>query len=132
MGLQLEAFEALYAQGTYRKAAASLGLTSTLVKARIQALESTLGGPLLYRKSGRLRFTELGYNFIGVAFKVLQEEKSCTWLHFHKGIPPQAVLEAVHHWESTQPPWRFVGSGASRCVDSEWLATKKKPLVEQH
>ncbi|GEM45626.1 helix-turn-helix domain-containing protein [Deinococcus cellulosilyticus] len=65
----------LYAQGTYRKAAASLGLTSTLVKARIQALESTVGGPLLYRKSGRLRFTELGYNFIGVALKVLQEEE---------------------------------------------------------
>ncbi|GGJ59948.1 LysR family transcriptional regulator [Deinococcus roseus] len=77
MDLQLlEAFEALYAQGTYRKAATSLGLTPTLVKARIQELESTVGGPLLYRKSGRLRFTEMGYDFIGTALKLLQAEEN--------------------------------------------------------
>lgn len=68
---QLEAFERVTREGTFTRAADTLGLTQPAVSARIAALELELGGLLFERQGRELQLTPLGVRFLPYAQRVL-------------------------------------------------------------
>jgi DNA-binding transcriptional LysR family regulator len=60
---QLIAFERVVREGSFSKAAWSLGVSQPTVSARIQALETMVGG-LLFRRGRKLVLTERGVGFL--------------------------------------------------------------------
>jgi DNA-binding transcriptional LysR family regulator len=67
---QLTAFERVVREGSFSKAAWSLGIAQPTVSTRIRALEREVGGPLFHR-GRRVRLTERGVGFLPYARRVL-------------------------------------------------------------
>ena len=61
---QLEAFDRVARDGTFTRAAESLGLTQPAVSTRISLLEAELGGELFERRGRQLFLTPLGERFL--------------------------------------------------------------------
>jgi DNA-binding transcriptional LysR family regulator len=68
---QLSAFDRVVREGSFSRAAISLGLGQPAVSARIQALESQVGG-VLFHRSRRVSLTALGETFLPFARRALQ------------------------------------------------------------
>ncbi len=68
---QLEAFERVYREGSFTRAADALNLTQPSVSARIGQLEAELGGPLFTRGGRKLKLTALGRRFLPYAQRAL-------------------------------------------------------------
>jgi LysR family transcriptional regulator, low CO2-responsive transcriptional regulator len=67
---QLITFERVVREGSFSKAAWSLGITQPTISARIQGLEQTVGGALFYR--GRtVKLTERGLSFLPYAKRMI-------------------------------------------------------------
>ena len=67
---QLLTFERVVREGSFSKAAFSLGVSQPTVSARIQALETDLGGPLFYR-GRKVKLTERGVSFLPFARRAI-------------------------------------------------------------
>jgi DNA-binding transcriptional LysR family regulator len=61
---QLIAFERIVREGSFNRAARSLGLAQATISGRIAALETTLGGPLFARGGRRATLTARGESFL--------------------------------------------------------------------
>ncbi|RMF79058.1 MAG: LysR family transcriptional regulator [Chloroflexi bacterium] len=68
---QLEAFERAARDGSFTRAAESLGLTQPAVSTRITILEAELGGALFERRGRQLQLTPLGEHFLPYAQRIL-------------------------------------------------------------
>ncbi len=68
---QLQAFEAVAREGSFTRAAESLGLTQPAVSVRVSQLEAELGGPLFERGGRGLRLTPMGQTFLPYAERAL-------------------------------------------------------------
>lgn len=68
---QLEAFERAAREGSFTRAAETLGLTQPAVSMRVTQLESELGGLLFERRGRHLALTPLGERFLPYAQRVL-------------------------------------------------------------
>lgn len=68
---QLRAFERIVREGGYGRAARALGLTQPTITARIQALETVVGGPLFARAGRGVALTERGESFLTYARRAL-------------------------------------------------------------
>jgi DNA-binding transcriptional LysR family regulator len=68
---QIEAFDRAARDGSFTRAARSLGLTQPAVSTRISALEAELGGPLFERRGRSLALTPLGEAFLPYAQRML-------------------------------------------------------------
>jgi LysR family transcriptional regulator, low CO2-responsive transcriptional regulator len=67
---QLIAFERVVREGSFSKAAWSLGIAQPTISARIQGLEQSVGGPLFHR--GRtVKLTERGHHFLPYARRMM-------------------------------------------------------------
>lgn len=69
--LGLKAFISVAEQGSFRKAAESLNLTSTAVSRRIQKIEESLGVVLIARTTRQVTLTRLGAEFLPRAQEML-------------------------------------------------------------
>jgi DNA-binding transcriptional LysR family regulator len=69
---QLLTFERIVREGSFSRAALSLGLAQPTVSARIQALEQTVGGPLFMRGGRAVTLTDLGHSFLPYARRALE------------------------------------------------------------
>jgi DNA-binding transcriptional LysR family regulator len=69
---QLEAFVEVVRRGSVTAAARSLYVTQPALTARLNALERTVGSPLLVRRRGGVRLTEAGRAFLPYAERALQ------------------------------------------------------------
>lgn len=67
---QLRAFDRIVREGSFVRAAWSLGVAQATVSARIQALERAVGGPLFVR-GRKVRLTERGVGFLPYARRAL-------------------------------------------------------------
>jgi DNA-binding transcriptional LysR family regulator len=63
----LLAFERIAREGSFSRAARSLGIAQPTISARIQALEEEVGGPLFLRGGGKIALTERGESFLPYA-----------------------------------------------------------------
>ena len=61
---QLIAFERIVREGSFNRAARSLGIAQATISGRIAALETTLGGPLFARGGRRATLTARGDTFL--------------------------------------------------------------------
>src|SRR6266536_2182603 len=68
---QLITFERIAREGSFSRAALSLGLAQPTVSARIQALEQAVGGPLFARSGRGIALTDLGASFLPFARRAL-------------------------------------------------------------
>jgi DNA-binding transcriptional LysR family regulator len=68
---QLLTFERILREGSFSRAALSLGLAQPTVSARIQALEQAVGGPLFTRAGRSVSLTDLGHSFLPYARRAL-------------------------------------------------------------
>lgn len=68
---QLEAFEQVAREGSFSRAADTLGLTQPAISARIAGLETELGGSLFERHGRQLHLTPLGERFLPYAQRIL-------------------------------------------------------------
>src|SRR6266498_3482703 len=69
---QLQAFVEVVRRGSVTRAAHSLYVTQPALTARLNALERTVGTPLLVRRRGGVRLTEAGRAFLPFAERALQ------------------------------------------------------------
>src|SRR3989449_6796340 len=69
---QLEAFVEVARVGSVTRAANALFVTQPALTARLNALERTVGTPLLVRRRGGVRMTEAGRAFLPYAERALQ------------------------------------------------------------
>jgi DNA-binding transcriptional LysR family regulator len=69
---QLEAFTQVVRRGSVTAAAQALYVTQPALTARLNALERSLGAPLLVRRRGGVRLTEAGRAFLPYAERALQ------------------------------------------------------------
>lgn len=69
---QLEAFVEVARLGSVTRAAQALFVTQPALTARLNALEKSLGAPLLVRRRGGVRLTEAGRAFLPYAERTLQ------------------------------------------------------------
>src|SRR6266571_2541315 len=69
---QLEAFVEVVRRGSVTGAARALYVTQPALTARLNALERTVGSPLLVRRRGGVRMTEAGRAFLPYAERALQ------------------------------------------------------------
>ena len=69
---QLEAFVEAARRGSVTRAAEALFVTQPALTARLNALEKTIGAPLLVRRRGGVRVTEAGRAFLPYAERALQ------------------------------------------------------------
>jgi DNA-binding transcriptional LysR family regulator len=69
---QLEAFVEVIRRGSVTGAARALYVTQPALTARLNALERTVGAPLLVRRRGGVRLTEAGRAFLPYAERALQ------------------------------------------------------------
>ena len=69
--IQLEAFERAAREGSFTRAAETLGLTQPAVSQRITALEAELKGKLFERRGRTLKLTPLGERFLPYARRML-------------------------------------------------------------
>jgi DNA-binding transcriptional LysR family regulator len=69
---QLEAFVEAARLGSVTRAAGALFVTQPALTARLNALEKTVGAPLLVRRRGGVRLTEAGRAFLPYAERALQ------------------------------------------------------------
>ncbi len=69
---QLEAFTEVVRRGSVTAAAQALYVTQPALTARLNALERSLGAPLLVRRRGGVRLTEAGRAFLPYAERALQ------------------------------------------------------------
>jgi LysR family transcriptional regulator, low CO2-responsive transcriptional regulator len=67
---QLTAFERVVREGSFSRAAWSLGVSQPTISARIQGLESAVGG-ILFRRGRKVALTERGLNFLPYARRLL-------------------------------------------------------------
>jgi LysR family transcriptional regulator, low CO2-responsive transcriptional regulator len=67
---QLIAFERVVREGSFSKAAWSLGIAQPTISARIQGLEQTVGGSLFHR-GRRVKLTERGISFLPYARRAI-------------------------------------------------------------
>jgi DNA-binding transcriptional LysR family regulator len=68
---QLAAFDQVVRDGSFSRAALSLGIGQPAVSSRIQGLEAALGGPV-FRRGRRIALTPLGENFLPYARRALE------------------------------------------------------------
>ncbi len=68
---QLITFERIAREGSFSRAALSLGLAQPTISARIQALEQAVGGPLFVRGGRPVCLTDLGHSFLPYARRAL-------------------------------------------------------------
>jgi LysR family transcriptional regulator, low CO2-responsive transcriptional regulator len=68
--LQLTAFEQVVREGSFSRAAWSLGVSQPTISARIQGLEGAVGGAL-FRRGRKVALTERGLNFLPYARRLL-------------------------------------------------------------
>jgi DNA-binding transcriptional LysR family regulator len=68
---QLVAFDQVVRDGSFSRAALSLGLGQPAVSSRIQGLEAALGG-LVFRRGRRIALTPLGENFLPYARRTME------------------------------------------------------------
>jgi LysR family transcriptional regulator, low CO2-responsive transcriptional regulator len=67
---QLIAFERVVREGSFSKAAWSLGIAQPTISVRIRGLEQRVGGPLFYR-GRRVKLTERGLSFLPYARRMI-------------------------------------------------------------
>ena len=67
---QLVAFDQVVRDGSFSRAALSLGIGQPAVSSRIQGLEAALGGPV-FRRGRRIALTPLGENFLPYARRTM-------------------------------------------------------------
>lgn len=93
---QIQAFERAARDGSFTRAAESLGLTQPAVSARVLSLEAELGGPLFLRSGRTLRLTPLGKRFLPYAERVLavMDDGLKEVQHFHDGRVGEVTLAA--------------------------------------
>jgi DNA-binding transcriptional LysR family regulator len=72
MHARLEAFVEVVRRGSVTGAAQALFVTQPALTARLNALEQTIGAPLLVRRRGGVRLTEAGRTFLPYAERALQ------------------------------------------------------------
>lgn len=68
---QLTAFDRIVREGSFSRAAWSLGIAQPTISARVHALEQAVGGPLFARSSRRISLTTLGESFLPYARRAL-------------------------------------------------------------
>lgn len=68
---QLDAFVRIVREGSFSRAARSLGISQPTISARIQALEREIGGPLFARSGRAVALTERGESFLSYAERAL-------------------------------------------------------------
>lgn len=68
---QLLAFDRIVREGSFSRAAWALNIAQPTISARMQALESELGGPLFVRNNRRVSLTERGVSFLPFARRAL-------------------------------------------------------------
>lgn len=68
---QIEAFERVAREGSFTRAAETLGLTQPAISSRIATLEAELGGAVFERQGRDLRLTALGQRFLPYAQRML-------------------------------------------------------------
>jgi DNA-binding transcriptional LysR family regulator len=68
---QLRTFDRIVREGSFSRAAMSLGLAQPTVSARVQALEQAVGGPLFERRGRSVALTDLGTSFLPFARRAL-------------------------------------------------------------
>jgi DNA-binding transcriptional LysR family regulator len=69
--IQLEAFDRAAREGSFTRAAETLGLTQPAVSLRIRTLENEVGGALFVRAGHTLKLTLLGERFLPYARRIL-------------------------------------------------------------
>lgn len=124
----LLAFERIVREGSFGKAARSLGISQPSISARIQALEREAGGMLLERSRRGISLTEQGSAFLPYACRVLEVmgeglEASREVREGHRGRVTVGVLEtlaggfvasAISRFRSSRPEAEvFVKTGHS-------------------
>lgn len=84
---QLEAFERAARDGSFTRAAGTLGLTQPAVSTRISTLEAELGGALFERRGKSLKLTPLGKYFLPFARRLLavRDDARTGITQFHSG-----------------------------------------------
>ena len=84
---QIEAFERVTREGSFTRAADTMGLTQPAVSTRITSLETELGGKLFERRGRQLYLTPLGERFLPYAQRMLTviEEAKQDVRSFHQG-----------------------------------------------
>lgn len=69
---QLRTFERIVREGSFSRAAWSLGVAQPTVSARVQALEQAVGGPLFARTGRGASLTDLGTSFLPYVRRALE------------------------------------------------------------
>src|SRR5713226_4527053 len=69
---QLLAFERIVREGSFSAAARQLDIAQPTISARIQTLETEVGGPLFVRGGRHLTLTERGESFLTYAKRALE------------------------------------------------------------
>ncbi len=84
---QVEAFERVAREGSFTRAAETMGLTQPAVSTRITSLETELGSKLFERRGRQLYLTPLGERFLPYAQRMLTiiEEAKQDVRSFHQG-----------------------------------------------
>lgn len=94
---QLQAFLAVVDTGSFQRAAQQCGVTQSTVSRQIQALEATLGLPLLHRTS-QVKLTLGGEHFLPRARKICKEWEQATQelSELLAGKQPEFCVAAIH------------------------------------
>src|SRR4051794_5364089 len=113
---QLQAFVEVVRRGSVTRAAEALFVTQPALTARLNALERTLGTPLLVRRRGGVLPTEAGRAFLPYAERALQAVAD-----------GRGVLAALERGEVGR-----VSVGASPAVSTYTLPTIIKRFSQSH
>ena len=73
--VQLRAFHAVAAEGSFTGAARALGVSQPAVTIQVKALEETFGSGLLHRRGHRVTLTETGRGLLGIARRIFGLEQ---------------------------------------------------------
>src|SRR2546427_466487 len=93
---QLAAFDRIAREGSFTRAAISLGIGQPAISARIQALEEQVGGTL-FTRGRRIALTTLGESFLPFARRALEV--------LGEGIEAARLAQVAHHSTvRSQPP----------------------------
>lgn len=109
---QLEAFERIVGEGSFGRAAQTLGIAQPTVSARVRALEQEVGGKLFERSGRGSSLTELGQAFLPYAqrtLSVLAEgmEASKATLEGSRGRLSVGILASYTTGFFARALWRF-------------------------
>ncbi|WP_439150854.1 LysR family transcriptional regulator [Sulfitobacter sp.] len=112
-------FQAVVAQGSFRAAADSLGLSPPYVSQMISDLEARLGRQLLYRSTRKIALTEAGEAFLPPCRRNNRRLPKRAGQHEPRGKRPERSVARDRTDGCVRPPlWPrgcAVCAGASRC-----------------